>query len=389
MGWVVSKSPHSNSAFITTMKVLQLGKYFPPEPGGIEYFMKDLSDELSQFVSLDVLCSNSSRAKVVDTYDNYTVHRAASWGKVASTSISPEMILSLRKNRKRYDLIHAHHPDPMANLALYLARPECPLIVHWHSDIVRQKHLLKIYRPLLLWMLKRANKIIATSNNYIKGSPFLSTFRDKVVVIPLGLNPARFVQNETLAAAIKNRHDRKRIIFSLGRLAYYKGFEYLIDAARYLPENYVTLIGGTGGLESSLAALIKEKGLSRKVMLVGNIGEKDLAAYYKACDVFVLPSVERSEAFGLVQVEAMYYGKPLVSTDIPDSGVSWVNRHGETGLIVEPRNSGALASAIKDIVDNAERYRLFSANCRRRFESQFSISQVAKQVFDLYTNCYS
>lgn len=364
------------------MKILQFGKFFPPDVGGIENFMHDLTEELSQKIRCDVLCSNSRNKTVIERKENYTVTRTASFGELFSTSISPAMIYWLGKIGNDYDIIHLHLPDPMATFAYFLIRPKTKLILHWHSDVLKQKRLLKIYIPLQDWILKRANRIICTSTNYLNASEYLKNYKDKSVVIPLGLNPKKLQIKESKVKEIKERFKNKPILFTLGRLTYYKGFEYLIEAIKEL--NCYLLIGGSGPLKYKLENLIKKLKIESKVFLLGRIKDEDLGSYYQACDIFCLPSIYKTEAFGLVQAEAMYFGKPIVSTRIKGSGVDWVNKDNITGLTVEPKNINSLHKAIKIILHNTELKNKFGENAKKRFKENFDIKIVASNILNLY-----
>ena len=370
------------------MRILQLGKFYPPDIGGIETVMFDITEELNKRgIKCDVLCSNNKNEYKEEVLNNYKIYRAISYGRLSSTSIAPQMIFKLKEIINRYDIIHIHHPDPMANLALFIANPKKQkIIVHWHSDIIKQKIFLHFYKPFLYLLLQKADAIIATTSDYIEGSAFLSEFKNKVKTIPIGINLNNLKCAEQNVNELKEKYKSKKIIFSLGRFIYYKGFQYLIKAAKYLDDNYVILIGGDGKLKDGFLNLIKIENLYNKVKLLGKIPEDKLSSYYKACDIFCLPSIERSEAFGLVMVEAMSFGKPIVSTVIPYSGVSWVNRDNYTGLNVEPKNPVALADSFKAILENNKSYQKFSLNAIKRFNEEFTIEKEVSRFIELYTN---
>lgn len=372
------------------MKVLQLGKFYPPDVGGIESAIYEITEELNRKgVKCDVLCSNSKREykeEVIkrETY-HYKVIRTKSYGKILSTSITPQMIFKLREIINEYDIIHLHHPDPMANLSLFLSKPNRKrIIVHWHSDIIRQRFSLKFYKPLLIWMLKHADVIIATSPKYIEESEQLSAFREKCVAIPRGIRKGNLYSNPKAVSNLREKYKGKKIIFSIGRFIAYKGFEYLIESAKYLPSDYIILIGGNGPLRSKYEKIIQKYDLFNKVKLLGRLPQNMLANYYDACDVFCLPSISKNEAFGLVMVEAMSFGKPVVATNIKGSGVSWVNQDGITGLNVEPKNPKALAQAIEFICNNREVYKKFSENALKRFNEEFTIDKEVSRILEIY-----
>ncbi len=364
------------------MKILQFGKFFPPDIGGMENFIYDLTEELSQKIQCDVLCSNSKNRTTIENKKNYKVIRTKSFGKVFSTSISPSMIYWLKKIGNDYDIIHLHLPDPMANLAYFLAKPKTKLILHWQSDIIKQKRLLFFYEPLQNWILKKADKIIATSPNYIEGSKYLKKYKEKCIVIPLGLNSNKFKINENKEKEIKSLYKDKPIIFTLGRLVYYKGFNYLIEAMKDI-DAYL-LLGGEGPLKEKLQKKIEDLNLKGKVFLLGKIKDEELSSYYRCCDVFCLPSISKTEAFGIVQMEAMYFKKPIISTDIKGSGVSWVNQNNITGLVVPPKDSTALSEAINKILNNKELKEKFGENGRKRFEKEFNITIISQKILNLY-----
>ena len=327
------------------MKVLQLGKFYPIR-GGVEKVMYDLMTGLSaKGVDCDMLCAASDEDDVgVDVLNEHAkLICTRTWAKVKATMLSPGMIMAMRRIRKDYDIVHVHHPDPMACLALYLSGYKGKVALHWHSDIIKQKTLLQFYRPLQRWLINRADVIIGTSPVYLKASPWLKDQQEKCVCLPIGIVPMD--ADDEGAAKVREQYKDKKIIFSLGRLVPYKGYKYLIDSAKYLDDSYMILIGGGGPLKSQLMAQIEENGLQDKVKLLGFVKDEDIPAYFGACDLFCMSSVYATEAFGIVQIEAMSAGKPIVATKIPGSGVSWVNAHKESGLNVEPKDSEALADA--------------------------------------------
>lgn len=364
------------------MKVLQFGKFFPPDTGGMESVIGDLTNGLSKEIACDVLCCNSKNKTEIDNSHNYQIIRTASLIKLFSTSISPALVYWLKKIGNNYDIIHLHLPDPMASLAYFLVRPKGGLVLHWHSDIIRQKIFLFLYDPLQFWILKKSDKIIATSSRYAQGSRYLKKYQHKTVVIPLGLDVEKFKKSEFAIKEIKNKFKNKPIVFSLGRLIYYKGYEFLIEAMKSV-EAYL-LIGGSGSLERKLQKQIEDCNMGKKVFLLGKIKNEDLGSYYQVCDVFCLPSIYKSEAFGLVQSEAMFFGKPVVSTDIIGSGTAWVNQDGETGFTVPPRDSDALAAAINKIINNPKIKLKMGVNSKRRFEDNFTIDIMVEKTIKLY-----
>lgn len=366
-------------------KILQLGKFYPIY-GGVEKVEFELMLGLSEKnIKCDMLCAalegESKKYEFNDKAKLYTCH---SWIKAAATMISPAMILTLRKCKNDYDVIHIHHPDPMASLALLMSGYKGKVVLHWHSDILKQKLLLRFYKPLQDWVIKRADLIVGTSPIYLKESKYLKNVQQKTICVPIGVEAIKPEGDKV--SVIREKYKGKKIVFSLGRLVAYKGFKYLIDAASYLSENFVILIGGTGPLKEELENQIKESRLEDKVKLVGRISDEMLPSYYGACDVFCLSSIMKTEAFGIVQIEAMSCGKPIVATNIPQSGVPFVNAHGESGLNVEPSNAEDLARAIMDITKDPETYNYYSSGARHRYNELFTKEKMIENSINLYNN---
>lgn len=361
------------------MRILQLGKFYPVR-GGVEKVMYDLTEGLSaRGIACDMLCSSLQGlpGRVKDLPGGGRVICIKPVAKIAGTMIVPGMSEWLKVHCMEYDIIHIHHPDPMAALALRRSGYRGRVILHWHSDILKQKFLLTFYRPLLNWLIQRADTIVGTSPIYIKESPWLQKVQEKCTDVPIGIDPVETTGSEV----IRGRFPDRKIVLSIGRLIPYKGYEYLIEAAKYLPDDYRVIIGGTGPLQDSLERQIAESGLEGKVSLEGYIKDGGTGAYYGAADVFVMSSTMKTEAFGIVQIEAMSCGLPVVSTRIPASGVAWVNKDGDSGLTVEPRNAKALADAVLAICANPAPYR---EGALKRYEALFTKERMIKKITEIY-----
>lgn len=362
------------------MKVLQLAKLCPPCEGGIDIYSYDLTEELHKMgVDVDIICFSDETKILKKGFKQYSVKITC---KVYSALISIDLIKTFLRIRNQYDILHVHIPNPLLEVLTLFFQGK--IIIHWHSDVVRQKIVYWIYKPLQNLILKRAHLIICTSPQYRETSKALRPFLDKVVVVPLGINPERICPNEMLNL----KHDKimgeiknKKMVLSIGRLVTYKGFEYLIEAAKYLSDDIVICIIGDGPLHGKLTQKVKQLGLESKVILLGKVS--NVGEYLKLCDVFCLPSISRNEAFGLVLVEALYFGKPLVTTNVEGSGMNYVNIDGITGYIVPPKNPKLLAEAIHKIIQNPNIIREFSTNAKRRFD-EFHIKVSAEKVFSLY-----
>lgn len=362
-------------------RILQIGKFHPIR-GGVEKVMLDITTGLSRLHGMhcDMLCAASKGAYTVPLNPHASIFAVRTLAKVKATMLSPAMILRLRRIAANYDIIHIHHPDPMAALALRLSRYKGKVVLHWHSDILRQRRLLRLFRPIQSWMLRRADAIVTTSQPYLENSPWLTPYRDKCRCIPIGIDPLPAPPLSDILD-LRRRFGNRRIIFSMGRLVSYKGFGHLIDASRRLPDDFVVVIGGTGPLREALQRRIDAAGLSHRVVMAGFIPDDLLPAYYHAARLFVLSSVERTEAFGVVQIEAMSCGSPVVATDIPISGVPWVNAHGTSGLNVPPADASALAEAILEV---DRRRDFFSPGASRRFRALFTLPAMIDSLRNLY-----
>lgn len=367
------------------LKVLQLGKFFPVK-GGVEKVMYDLMMGLSERdVDCDMLCAmEDGNQGEIALNAHARLIGCKTLKTVAATKIAPDMVSVLRKICGRYDIIHVHHPDPMACLALFLSGYKGKVVLHWHSDIQKQKILLHLYHPLQSWVIRRADVIVGTTPVYLAESPYLRKVQDKTVFLPIGVEP--MCPDADGVKRIRERYRGRKIVFSLGRLVAYKGYCFLVDAARYLDDSYVVLIGGSGALKDELQAQIERNKLQDKVMLLGRVSDEDLPSYYGACDVFCMSSVMKTEAFGIVQIEAMSCGKPVIATKIPHSGVSWVNAHGCSGLNVTPGNSLEMAEAIKAIVEDKEAYDAYSQGAIKRYHETFTKEHMIDQCLNIYTN---
>lgn len=365
------------------MRILQLGKFYPVR-GGVEKVMYDLLTGLTaKGTQCDMLCAYGEKGKAqIDIAPDSKIFCTKTLVKKYATMISPQMVSTLRRIASNYDIIHVHHPDPMAAIALRLSGYKGRVVLHWHSDIVKQKKLLNFYLPLQQWLIDRADLIVGTTPVYIAASPYLKDVQHKCTYLPIGVDAVK--PDEAQVAAIKAQYPGRKIVFSLGRLVHYKGYKYLVEASKYLDDSYMVLIGGSGVLHDELQQQIDSEGLGHRVKLLGFIADEELPAYYGACDVYCLSSIMKTEAFAIVQIEAMSCGKPVVCCNIEGSGVPWVNADGVSGLVVEPENGQALAGAIKSITTDASLYQQLSTGARQRFEQLFRKEQTVTRCLELY-----
>ncbi len=367
------------------IRVLHLGKYCPPKEGGIEIFTIDLLKNLNlkKDIQADLLCFKySDEGKFLN--ENINIFRAHALFTFKNVPISIQYIKILRSLVKNYRIVHIHSPNPLAEILSLRLPSQIKLIIHWHADIVGYKSLYRFYRIFQRKVLERADKIIATSYDYLHTSKQLSDFKYKVSVIPLGVDSTR-LNNEpydkSLIKLLRNLSKGRNIVLSIGRLVPYKGFDYLIESAKYIRDNAIIIIVGTGPLYNKLSHKIKKLKLQNRVFLLNY--QENIGLILKNAHIFCLPSISRSEAFGLVLIEALYYGKPLITTDIKGSGMNFININGKTGYKVPPRNPKYLAYAINRILSDVSLYNFFSRNSFKRF-MEFDILKIVQDIYSLY-----
>lgn len=370
------------------IKILQFSKFYPPAVGGIEQVVHDIvKGNANTSLHDDVLCFNheiGANDEIICD-NNHKIMRMHTYKIIASTPLSLNILKKFMQIKNDYDYIHFHVPNPIATIASLFVRRN-KYVVHWHSDIVKQKKLFFFFKPLQQIMLNRAAKIVVTSDEYAAKSEQLRNYSNKTLTIPIGIFPSKKPVNEPLLGKLKGQYKSKKVIFSLGRLAYYKGFEYLIRSSKYLNDDAVIIIGGSGELKEELNQLIKTIGVEDKVVLAGRINDEDLSTYYSFADIFCMPSIEKSEAFGVVQLEAMLYGLPIVSTRIPGSGVDWVNANGVSGITVQPKDEVALAEAFNNLLQDKQLMDFYSVNSFNRLLELFTVEKMCARLNEMYIN---
>ncbi len=345
--------------------------------GGMETHLRDLVVHQSALTTVNVLVAGDSPRTTTEAVDGASVTRIATLGTLASVPVCP---LLARKLRGRNDaLVHMHLPNPGAAAAFLMSGHPGRLIVTHHSDTLGRRFLRRLSDPFVNRVMERATAIIVTSKRYLESSEELRPFREKCHVIPMGIDPARFeLEIHDEAKAIRLAYGN-RLVLAVGRLVPYKGFEFLIRSMRDVDARLLIL--GTGPLLAKLDELIKACGLTEKISLIGHV--EDIVPYYKAANLFVLPSISRAEAFGIVQLEAMASGLPVVNTDI-DSGVPEVSLDGETGLTVAPQDAGKMADAINSLLKNPELRNQYGLAAVDRVRRKFSVQGMAERTLQVY-----
>lgn len=355
-------------------RILHISKYYYPFSGGTEQIARDCVNALKDEYEQKVIAFNDGKDDVNDYVDGIEVIRCGCFAKISAQSLSISYKRRLHNVIKTFkpEVIIFHYPNPfVAHFILKeLKNNDIKFILYWHLDIVRQKLLRVFFKPQNKKLLKRADKVIATSPNYIEGSKWLQSVKEKCVVVPNCINEERMKitpEIEEKAQKIRKENEGKTICVAVGRHTEYKGFTYLIQASKLLEDKFKIFITGTGELTDRLK---KEAENDSKITFTGRIKDEELKAYMLACDIFCFPSITKNEAFGVALAEAMYYGKPAVTFNILGSGVNYVCLNGVTGIEVQNRNVKAYAVALKNLkADNSMKEKLGEAGKRRVIEN--------------------
>jgi glycosyltransferase involved in cell wall biosynthesis len=363
------------------MKILHVYKDYYPVLGGIENHIRLLCSELAkdENIEVQVLVTNTNLRTVIQSVEGVEIIKAGRFVKVASTPLSFSLFWWMK--RLRPDIVHLHFPYPLGELATLFMGGYKKIVLTYHSDIIKQKHLFTLYQPFLKELFNKVDIIIASSDNYVQGSQVLARYRHKVEILPFGIDARRFEKrNERRIHEIQEKYGSPLILF-VGKFRYYKGLKYLLEASKKVEAKFLLI--GEGTLHSELERYVVKNSLQEKVYFLGEVNNDDLLSYYQASDIFVLPSSHRSEAFGISLLEAMACQLPLISTEL-GTGTSFVNLHNQTGIVVPPCDHKALSQAINYLLTNKElRIKLGKAG-RQRVEDEFSKKMMVERIKCLY-----
>ncbi|MDR2782448.1 MAG: glycosyltransferase [Treponema sp.] len=363
--------------------ILQINKFYAPWVGGVERVVQNIAEGLNNKSDMKVLVCQSKGKAEETTMNNVHIIRSASLGILYSMPISFDFIFKLWRLSRQYDILLFHTPFPLADLACLFSGYRGKVVVWWHSDIISQRRLLKIIKPILKWFLKRADVIVAATQAHIDNSALLEPYREKCRVIPFGLKFSDYEQiivKGYLTNKLSNKQNKKLLF--VGRLVYYKGIDILIQAMRTV-QGAELFIAGRGVLEYGLKSRVKAEGLLEKIQFLDYLPFEELKAAYADCDMFVFPSNANIEAFGLAQMEAMFYGKPVITTTLP-TGVPLVSIHEKTGLTVPVNDVAALSAAIQRLVDDDELRVRLGANARQRVYEEYDFDKMMERVYNLF-----
>ncbi|AZD05399.1 glycosyltransferase family 4 protein [Pseudomonas chlororaphis] len=364
------------------MRVLHFFKtYLPDSVGGIEQVIFQLCESgAQQGIEGQVLTLSADPQPTVLKLGQHEVHRAKLDIQFASTGFSYSVFKQFREMAAEADVVNYHFPWPFMDLVHFMSGMNKPCVATYHSDIIRQRHLLKLYRPLMNRFLHSVDRIVAASPNYLHTSDVLQQFPDKTRVIPYGLNKAGYPQPDTERMAQWRQRLGERFFLFVGVMRYYKGLHILLDALKDV--DYPVVIVGAGPLEAELHAQAAALGL-RNLHFLGRLGDEDKVALLQLSYAIVFPSHLRSEAFGISLLEGAMYGKPMISSEI-GTGTSYINIHGETGLVVPPSDPLAFRAAMRQLWDNPEQAARMGLKAEARYRQLFTADQMGQRWNELY-----
>lgn len=362
------------------MTILQINKLYAPAIGGIETVVQQLAEWFVYHGESRVLAVRNGVGRgSVGNMNGVMVRRTGSVGRVRSMPLSFSFFYWLAKECKTADVVHVHYPFPLAAMALWLVRPKKPLIITWHSSVVRQRLLNFFVHPFVRWTLSRAAKIVVTFPDAVSVFKELAPFANKCVITPLGIDDAPVRLHITFSAPQPGEHP---LFVFAGRFIYYKGLPELITAFAAVSRGTLYLVGD-GPLRKTIAKLVARKGLAARVKVIATRDGELLRFYISASDVVMFPSTHPSEVFGLVQLEAMIVGKPIINTALK-TGVPWVARDGQEAVTVPPGDVPALTRAMEQLGnDEPLRVRLGQAG-RERVVQEFTLAKMQAAYYDLY-----
>jgi glycosyltransferase involved in cell wall biosynthesis len=357
--------------------VLHLGKYYPPHKGGMEIYLKQLIRGQSPTIDVAAIVANDTRHTQEEFIDGAKITRVASFGLVASVPVCPGLTSAIR--RSPAELVHIQMPNPGAAFAFLLSGHSGKVVVTHHADIIGKKLLRRLSDPIVDRLMKRAARIIVTSARYRDSSLELEPYREKCRVVPLGIDVQQAASADLLIAQQIRQQFGDRLILAVGRLVPYKGFDVLIRAMKQVDAKLLVI--GTGPMHDVLTRLIATKGVGAKVTLLGHVEE--IRPYFAAASFLAFPSVTRAEAFGIVQLEAMSAGLPIINTYV-NSGVEDISLNGKTGITVPPGDVTALAEAMQLLLERDDLRRQYGEAARERASAEYSADLMCKRTIKVY-----
>lgn len=375
------------------LSVVHFGKYYYPNRGGIESVTSAAAEgAVKAGYNVSVICFSKTQSSSREIIKGVELFRCATNIFFKSQPIGIRYFLACIKKGRSANILHVHYPNMLAALSCLFVGKGPRVFLHWHSDIINKGLFGYLVRPLERLLLMRANVVVTTTDNYVEGSTAIKPFLWKVKSIPLGISgatqvPTRKVPKDgVLPRQVEEWLKGRKLVLAVGRLVPYKGFDVLIKSASNLSSDAAIVIVGDGPLKRLLQASILHNRVRKRVLLAGKLEDDELSSLFSRASVFCLPSIERSEAFGIVQVEAMAYGIPVVATNIVGSGVPWVNQHQISGINVAVGDSIALATACNEILSSESVRTKLSKGARERFLKEFSAPIFVQRILAVYSN---
>ncbi len=354
------------------MKILQINKLYYPTIGGIETVVKDIAEGLNgkDDITIDILACQRKGQRQEEIINGIKVYRSASFGKVLGMPLSFDFFKLFFEIKNNYDIFIIHFPFPLSTFLIPFI-PKEKIIIYYHSDIIKQKISKIPFIPFINFSLRKAKKILVSGNNIIHSSSLLKKYKSKCEIIPFGIDLDFTKEDYSQAEKINKQYAPNKLILSIGRLVYYKGFDYAIKSMNDV--NAILIIIGQGPEEKKLRKLIYKLKLTKKIFIIPP--QVSLIPYLLAADVFLFPSTERSEAFGIVQIEAMAASLPIINTYL-NTAVEEVSLNEISGITIEPKNSQAIAVAINKIISNDQIRINYANSARKRYKELFT-----KEIF--------
>jgi glycosyltransferase involved in cell wall biosynthesis len=364
---------------VKRLSILHIGKFYPPHNGGMETHLRDIAIRQSRLADVSVIVANGTRQQEYSVMDGVRVTRVARIATIASMPVCPTLSNAICHSPA--DLVHIHMPNPGAALAFLQSGHKGKLILTHHADTLGRKILRHFSDPFVRRLMLRASRILVTSIRYLNSSAELIPFLDKCRIIPLGLDIEDAVSGDhSMIQQLRYKYG-ERFILAVGRLVPYKGFDILIRAMKNIDAKL--LLVGSGPQYNALMKLAASEGVAAKVIMPGRV--EDVRPYFSAATIFVLPSLTRAEAFGIVQLEAMAAGIPVINTDI-DSGVPEICVDGLTGITVPPRNVAALSEAMRLLLDRKDIRDKYGRAARTKVNAEYTCDLMAERIFSVYSD---
>ena len=358
--------------------ILHIGKFYPPHNGGIETQLRDLAVQQAKAAQVNVIVASSEGRGERCVMEGVSITRVARIATIASMPVCPGLSAAIRCSPA--DLVHIHMPNPGAALAFLMSGHPGKVVLTHHADTLGRQVLRRFSDPFVNRLMQRASRIIVSSARYRDSSSELIPFHDKCRVVPYGIDVRVTACTDTVTVQRIRQKFGDKLILAVGRLVPYKGFDILMRAMKHVDARLLLI--GSGPQHNALAKLAASEGVEERITMLGRV--EDIGPYFAAASLFVLPSVTRAEAFGLVQLEAMAAGLPVINTDI-DSGSAEISIDGRTGITVPPRDANALSEAMQMLLDRKDLRDRYGEAAKARVSAEYTSNLMAARVLSVYS----